>query len=219
MPNKKIKSVKKLNPQAEGMMNKLIGDLYKCHKVVINQDDLMKIKETTVFTPNNDFPEFLDNFVSDIQGHYQIPFNYKVHAKIITPTLSSSKNDRILHDPPANTMSRVVGVFFSHEVFSLPTITKLLSNTGVLVPQSSVIKVSSDQARLKFNDKGFYDVNKYPGKGFKRPEKRYIIVIDFVSEDPEDIKKEQAKEIENISNNSSGLISNLAKMMGIKRNG
>lgn len=213
MPRGQGRHVRK-NPQAEGIFSKLVDNLYKTKKVVIDEEELVKIDKTTLYN-SLDSPEFIQNYISTVQGEYQIPFHYKVNA-IVMPPPGPSKKDRTLPPSPPHTMTRVVGVFFSHEVFGLPPISTFLSGKEVMVPQGSTLKITPDQSRLTYNDKTHYNKQKHPGKGFKRPEKRYIVILDFISDDPEDIKKEQEREIKQLSENDSGLISSLAKMMGLK---
>lgn len=224
MPRGQVRKTKKLtslNPSASNIFSSLMDNMYKTKKVEIDEDSLKTVNVNTFYSHKDQtcvIPNFLKYYISQVQGLFDINNDYKVNAWIIIPPEKGSDKEHRLPQKEDHTLVRVVGSFFSHEVFVFPQKMKLLGDKGVLVPRNQVVKITPDQAQLSYNDKSHYDKNIYPGQGKKYPEKRYIIVLDFISDKEEDKNNEQRKELENLGSNlggSSNLVSQITKMLGL----
>lgn len=212
---RKVKQASQMNPQFSGIFSKLMDNLYQTKKVVIDEDSLKEISNSVTYLHDQEQPDFLKHYVSQVQGLYDIPHKYKVNIRVLIPAAQASDKDRRLPPKSDHSITRVVGVFFSHEVFTFPQRMKLLGSKGVLIPRNSILKVTPDQAQLNYNDRDTYDRESYQGKGRKYPTSRYIVILDFISEDTEDHALEQKKELDKLGG-SSDLISGLSNLLGLK---
>jgi hypothetical protein len=195
-------------PQA-GILKNLIGSICEIQKI----STASHARVQAIFAEVETSDEYLKDVVYDAITEFRLDPNLKRTIIKISPNKVKTERilEHVLPEYTEGTLYRIVIVSGSHELFYPISMTKLLQDQAVFLPQGSAFKISPSHGNFLYNDEEFYDKTRYEGRGFKRPEGRHIIVIDFTTEDQELIQKQVGSEIDTISRRmSNGMGSQMA---------
>lgn len=216
MPRGRNTTRKQVNPQHQELLSKVLGSVYDVKKIENSKKEdwakLMAFPEE-----NNDM---LEDIVADVVTTFQIDHNLRAVTQLINvkPVLDKRRLNT-LPKYAENTVSRVVVVSGTHEIFEIAKMSILPFKQGVFVPQGQAFKTAPGQGDMTYDDRDMYDKTKYPGRGFKRPHERRLVVIDFVAADAEAaaaaVGSDTSKAGEKlVQDGGPGLIQNMLKLFG-----
>lgn len=211
--------------------NVLQRDLFS--KVMSNLNETKRIESATVtnvkkafeeadakkvFESGEPLTEVLADIYADIHSTFRVDHSYSCRTTMYGPSVEVDKK-RIYRLPPApsNTVYRIVLISGTHELFEWNLLSSLAGPQNIFVPQGSAVKLTQGFSDFTYNNKSTYDKNIHPGKGIKYPEKRHLIIFDFMSDNPEECKKIQAETVEKATSSltkAGGMISELFKSIG-----
>lgn len=205
-----------VNPLHQGILSKVIDAVYTVKKIENSKpDDFNKLM---AFPDEN--KEFLSDLIAEVVTSFQIDHNLNPvpHFVNVKPFIDKHKTN-ILPKCVENTVTRVVVVSGTHEIFENLALSALPFNQGIFVSQGHAFKTLPSQGDLMYNDRDTYDKVKYPGKGIKRPHNRRLVIIDFVAKDSEAATKAVSEDVSKsgeklVQESGPGLIQNLLKLFG-----
>lgn len=219
MPCTHTRTTKGVNPQHKDMISKLMGSMSEVKRLELStKDNITKL----IADKNSDL---VDDLTAEVKTVFQIDHDLKSVLKYIEPRTDGSFDKRKINTLPPyaeNTVSRVVVVSGSNEIFTPAKMSSLPFNAGVFVSAGSAFKTSPTHGDFTYDNRGMYDAKEYPGRGIKRPEHRRLVIIDFVGETTELAESAKQEELLNIGKKITGdvanseLISELASSFGIK---
>jgi hypothetical protein len=173
-----------------------------------------------IFEVSEPLTDTLSEIYGDVHSTFRIPHSYNRRITMYGPPVEfDKKRSYQLPASPPNTIYRIVLVSGTHELFEWNLLTSLTGAQNIFVPQGSAVKFTQGFSDYTYNNKSTYDKNFHPGKGIKYPEKRHLIIFDFILDDPEEIKRVQAESITKATSSltkTGGIISDLFKSIGSK---
>lgn len=224
MPRGSAKKIDQSSLQ-KSLFSKVMGSLYETKRIesatatnVAKTFAEADASKGRVFEIGEALPSSLEDVFIDVHTAFGIDHSYKSRTILFGPPVEVDKK-RVYRLPPAvpGTIHRIVLVSGTHELLECDVLGKLMGSQGILIPQGSAVKLTQGFTDFTYNNKGFYDKNVHPGKGIKHPEKRHLIIFDFISDKPEEVEKTQAEALSKATSNltqANGLIANLFKSVG-----
>lgn len=144
-------------------------------------------------------PETLQNVLAEVVTTFRLEHELaeSVITTLIPPPPAFTSKDSTFNLPsyPEKSVCRIVIPFGSHEIFQSRGLGSVLGPHGIMVPQGSGIKMLSVHGDFVFNNKTTYDTTFHPGKGMKSPDRRHLVVFDFISDSDELIQKVRQQEL------------------------
>lgn len=205
--------------------SKVMGSLYETKRIesaslenVVKAFTEAEASKGKVYEIGDTLPSTLEDIYVDAHTAFGIEHSYKSRTILFAPPLDMDKK-RVYRLPPTvpGTINRIVLVAGTHELFECDILGKLMGPQSVFVPQGSAFKLTQGFTDFTYNNKSAYDKNIHPGKGIKHPEKRHLIIFDFISDKPEEVERVQAESLSKATSGltkTDGLIANLFKSIG-----
>lgn len=226
MPRGKGKQKLSTNPQFDDLFKKVIGSLCEVKQLsLVTQHNVEKI-----FSNADTREELLKDIQFEVVTEFRLNPDLKVNRILMPPRQTITKGS-VNKLPPFSpgTLYRIVAISGSHELFYLNSAKKLLGNEAIFLPQGHAVKITPQHGEFTYDNKSIYDKEKYPGRGFKRPDKRHLLIFDFITEDEEELKKQTGEDFteagkrlahnlagpEAAATANPGLIQNLLKTIGL----
>lgn len=240
MPRRGQRKVMQRNPLLGNLMGKMMSSIFETKKIesatISNISAIFEGRASEDSAKKELAESALKDVVIDILTQFRVDSTLKYNVILIGhPAAPINKNSEYILPPLTDkTLTRIVLVSGTHELFYPSKMTSIMGDESIFLGQGHALEVSSSFGDLRYNDKSYYDKTKHPGKGFKRPENRHLIIVDFVTDDEEIIKKKQGEEIQKAGEklarsmsatmsgamggaDANGLIQNLMKNFGSKK--
>ena len=234
MPRRNQKKVMQRNPMLTSIFGKIMGSLCETKKI----ESATRANITTIFEGHTSeepvkkelAESILTDIVIDIINTFRVDSSLKQNVILVGPPtgIINKKAEYLLPPLTDKTLTRIVLISGSHGLFTPRNMSSIMGNEQIFIPQGSAMEVSASFGDLKYDDKSYYDKTKFNGKGFLRAESRHLIVVDFLCDDEELLKKKTGEDIEKAGKNlaktmagsgvdTTGLIQNLMKNFGGKK--
>lgn len=222
--NKKFET----NTLQRDLFSKIMSDLNETKRIECASPDKViqafaeaEAAKGKIFETGEILTPLLEDIFINVHSAFKIDHSYTSRTILYGPPIECDKK-RKYRLPPAlpNTVFRIVLVSGTHELFEWDILSKMMGSQCTFLPQGSAVKFTQGFSDYTYNNSSKYDREIYPGKGIKYPEKRHLIIFDFMSDDPEEIKKIQAKTLDKASaslTKTSGIISDLFKSIGVSK--
>lgn len=224
MPRGQQKYMKAAPPNGEQqkIMDKLISSFCDIKNIPsANYESITKLFsecDQRVFSPEDVMPSVMEDLCVDIQSAFRIDHDYSIQVTLIPPPTHVIKDFTFKLPPaPQNMIYRIVLLVGTHEVFYLNGLKMFLGQRGIFLTQGHAMKISAAHGEFSYDNKGKYDNNLYPGRGFKRPERRHLIIFDFISDQEGEATKAAVAEVQRASGTlteSGGIVSDIVKKLG-----
>lgn len=213
MPRGRGVKINKGNPMVTTLAKKVMESMCQTEKVeTATQDNFKKI-----FENSPESQDLLQELVADTISTFRLDHTLVPKPILVAPPVAFDKrHTNFLPNYTENTLTRVVVLAGSHEIFYPEKLSSKIPDIGIFVYQGSAFKVSPQHGNFTYDNSTLYSTDKYPGRGFKRPESRFLVVIDFICNDSEKLEAHRAEEIQKAGSKLSnpGLIDNFLKLLG-----
>lgn len=200
-----------IDPRRQDLLTNMFGSLSDTKK--LDPDTLSK-----VFSDNPGQKDALADIKADIISKFSIDYELKVKTTfLLAPKIFDKMRTFKLPPYPEKIVTRVVISHGSHEVFMPNTSNPFLKgNAGLFCANNHALKFSPRYGELTYNNKSSYNKEAHPGKGFKYPHKRQLLILDFYSESQDVANNHSSEELSKVVDSISkvvnpDLISDLTK--------
>lgn len=202
MPRRGQRKVMQRNPLLGNLMGKMMTSIFETKKIEsATRSNISTIFEgrTSEDSAKKELAESaLKDVVIDILTQFRVDSTLKYNVILIgPPSVPINKNSEYILPPLTDkTLTRIVLVSGSHCVFYPSGITSIMGDEGIFLSQGHATEISDSFGEIKYNDRGYYDKTKFPGKGYTRVESRHLIIIDFLCDNDEILKNKKGEYIQ-----------------------